>query len=389
MLVVDTYEAEGLQDRILVIDDEFGPRESIRILFKHDYDVICADSVQSGLDVLRENPPDIVILDIRMPDIDGIAGLRKIREIDPAVSIVMLTGFGNLESAREAMQHGANDYIKKPFDTHEMRDVVERYAKRTKLSRREAMMMSEVQAINTELNEQLKQKNHLVSLGEASSELVHDLRSPLTVISGYVQLLAEEVQGLSKLDNPSMQEIDSYLKIIDRNVHRCREMSEMWRDLARKSGEMEPVSINALLEEIRDNAYPTASQEEIALLLVPSPRDTHVLANHSQLHRALQNLVNNAMDAMPDRDGRIEMSAEHVDEEVVIRVIDNGCGIDTGSMEEVFTPHYTTKQGSGGMGIGLIISRKIIEAHNGSLDLEKTSSSGIGAVIRLPSCLPG
>jgi len=388
MIAMNSPETTGLKDQILVIDDEFGPRESLRILFKHDYDVVCTDSVEDGLESLRNNPPDVIILDICMPYKDGLAGLREIRAIDSAVSIVMLTGFGSLDSAREAMQHGANDYIKKPFDTNEMRNVVERYVKRTRLSRREATMMSEVQTINSDLNEQLRQKNHLVSLGEASSELVHDLRSPLTVISGYVQLLTEELQGLQQTDNPSTQEIDSYLKIIDRNVGRCREMSEMWRDLARKSGEMEPLSVNQLLEEIRDNAFPTASHEEIELMLLPAPQDTYVLANHSQLHRALQNLVNNALDAVQDRKGRIEISAEQSGNEALIHVVDNGCGIDTDSIEEVFTPHYTTKQGSGGMGIGLIISRKIVEAHNGRLDLANNPDEGIRAVIGLPICSP-
>jgi len=112
------------------------------------------------------------------------------------------------------------------------------------------------------------------------------------------------------------------------------------------------------------------------------------MANHSQLHRALQNLVNNALDAVQDHKGRIEISAEQSGNEALIHVVDNGCGISTDSIEEVFTPHYTTKQGSGGMGIGLIISRKIVEAHNGRLDLANNPDEGIRAVIGLPICSP-
>ena len=81
---------------ILVIDDEIGPRESLRMLLKPDYNVHTADNVEAGLKLLKEKQPDTIVMDIRMPGMTGIEGLRKIREIDPHLSVIMLTGFADL-----------------------------------------------------------------------------------------------------------------------------------------------------------------------------------------------------------------------------------------------------------------------------------------------------
>ncbi len=106
--------------QILVIDDEMGPRESLRMLLKPNYQVHTADCVEAGLKLLKEKQPDTIVMDIRMPGMSGIEGLRQIREIDPNLSVIMLTGFGALDTAKEALRLGANDYISKPFDAHEM-----------------------------------------------------------------------------------------------------------------------------------------------------------------------------------------------------------------------------------------------------------------------------
>src|SRR4029077_11601586 len=121
--------------QILVIDDEMGPRESLRMLLKPNYQVYTAENVETGLRILREKNPDVIISDIRMPGTSGIDGLRKIREIDPHVAVIMLTGFGALDTAKEALRLGANDYISKPFDAREMREVICRIVHGTLVSR--------------------------------------------------------------------------------------------------------------------------------------------------------------------------------------------------------------------------------------------------------------
>ena len=126
------------QDTVLIIDDERGPRESLRFLLKNEYNVTCAESVDRGVLWLREEQPDLIIMDIRMPGKDGIEGLFEIRKLDKHVSVVMLTGYGALETAQQALRLGANDYLNKPFDAEEMRQIVRRYVQRTKLERKRA-----------------------------------------------------------------------------------------------------------------------------------------------------------------------------------------------------------------------------------------------------------
>src|SRR5712691_11986782 len=180
--------------QVLVIDDEIGPRESLRMLLKPNYQVHTADCVEAGLKLLREKQPDTIVMDIRMPGMNGIEGLRKIREIDPHLSVIMLTGFGALETAKEALRHGANDYISKPFDAREMQEVIGRNVERTRVHRTSEHAATEIKELNNRLLKQLAQKERLAALGQASAEFVHDLGNPLTIVWGYVQLLAKRLQ---------------------------------------------------------------------------------------------------------------------------------------------------------------------------------------------------
>lgn len=187
-------DIDSAKDVLLVIDDELGPRESIRFLFKDEYDVICVESVDEGLEAIKEHSPDVIVLDIKMPGKNGIDGLQEIRAIEPLTSIIMLTGFGSLRTAQLSIRHGANDYIRKPFDTKEMRETVKKYVQRSRMEKRRSCASRELSDLNVKMRRELAQKEYLAELGQTSSEFVHDLRNPLTVIYGYVHLLMEEVE---------------------------------------------------------------------------------------------------------------------------------------------------------------------------------------------------
>ena len=191
------------QPQILVIDDEMGPRESLRMLLKPNYKAHTADCVEAGIKLLKEKSPDTIVMDIRMPGVSGIEGLRQIREIDPHLSVIMLTGFGALDTAKEALRLGANDYISKPFDAHEMQQVIDRNVERTRAHRTSESAAAEIKELNNRLLQQLAQKERLASLGQASAEFVHDLGNPLTIVWGYVQLLAKR---LEKSENGQQQD---------------------------------------------------------------------------------------------------------------------------------------------------------------------------------------
>src|SRR6266550_3487138 len=241
--------------QILVIDDEMGPRESLRMLLKPDYQVHTADCVEAGIKLLKEKQPDTIVMDIRMPGMTGIEGLRRIREIDPHLSVIMLTGFGALETAKEAVRLGANDYISKPFDATEMREVIGRNVERTRIQRASENAAAEIKELNARLLKQLAQKERLASLGQASAEFVHDLGNPLTIVWGYVQLLAKKLEQSEKRNGngegtPSESSAKE-LNIIEQNVRLCRELLTMWQNYGSvEASPHKPISVSEVVRQI-------------------------------------------------------------------------------------------------------------------------------------------
>ena len=370
--------------QILVIDDEMGPRESLRMLLKPNYQVHTADNVEAGLRILREKKPDAVISDIRMPGTSGIEGLRKIREIDPHVAVIMLTGFGALETAKEALRLGANDYISKPFDAREMREVIGRNVERTRIQRSGVNAASEIKELNNRLLKELAQKERLASLGQASAEFVHDLGNPLTIVWGYVQLLAKKLEQSEKEDGATNQ-TSKELNIIEQNVRLCRELLTMWQSYG--SVEASPhkaISATQIVREVVKGVSPMAVQNGVRLDCNLCDDPCTLLGDSVQITRAIQNVLINALQASAEKKGSVTVSSERKDFYVDVRVQDTGDGITPAQMSKIFDPYFTTKQGKSGTGLGLYITKKVVEDHNGSIKVESTPQVGSTFTIRLP-----
>lgn len=368
------------KDRLLVIDDELGPRESLRFLFKDTYDVICVDSVDNGVEELKKQAPDCIITDIKMPRKTGIEGLKEIRAIDKQVSIIMLTGFGSLETAQEAIRHGATDYLKKPFDTKEIREVVAGYVERTKLNRKQTETSGHLENLTAELQEQLNAKEKLAQLGEKSSEFVHDLNNPLSVINGYVQILIQDIKNKKNQE----KEINvSYLEQIEKSVSRCQDMLNLWRERSqRASSSIKIIPLSAPATEVAKNAQTLAVQKNATVLLCDGPADCNIEGDEVQIFRSIQNIVGNALEALPEKGGQIQISWRIDGARALVEVEDNGGGFPSRKIADLQTKYYTTKGESGGMGLGLFITKNIVEAHGGSLILANNESQ-TGALVTL------
>ncbi|MDP2701899.1 MAG: response regulator, partial [Candidatus Rokubacteria bacterium] len=112
--------------RILVVDDEVGPRESLRMILKPSYDIATADSGDAALKTLEAFSPDLVFMDIKMPKMDGIELLRRIKAIDPTIEAVMITAYASLDTVKNALTHGAFEYLIKPFSRVDLEETVRR-----------------------------------------------------------------------------------------------------------------------------------------------------------------------------------------------------------------------------------------------------------------------
>src|SRR5262249_30178469 len=113
---------------LLIVDDEEGPRQSLRIVFKNEYTVLLASNGPDAIELVHKNHVDVVVCDIMMSGMSGVDVLKAIKEIDSSIEVVMLTAFETIETARQALRYGASDYLNKPFDIPSMRAAVKRAA---------------------------------------------------------------------------------------------------------------------------------------------------------------------------------------------------------------------------------------------------------------------
>jgi signal transduction histidine kinase len=371
--------------QVLVIDDEMGPRESLRMLLKPSYQVHTADSVEKGLQLLSEKKPDAIVMDIRMPGLTGIEGLRRIRQIDPHLSVIMLTGFGALETAKEALRLGANDYISKPFDAREMREVISRNVERTRLHRTSENAAGEIKELNNRLLQELAQKERLASLGQASAEFVHDIGNPLTIVWGYVQLLAKKLEESEHTDDPNAVNSNKELEIIEQNVRLCRDLLTMWQSYG--SVEAAPhklISISEIVREVVASVGAMAKETPVELKVEVTEDACSLVGDAVQITRAIQNVIINAIQASADNQGTVEVTCIRKDFYVDVRIADTGHGISPEQIAKIFDPYFTTKQGKSGTGLGLYITKKVVEDHNGSIKVDSTPEVGTTITIRLP-----
>src|SRR6266446_6522418 len=371
--------------QILVIDDEMGPRESLRMLLKPNYQVHTADCVEAGLKLLKEKQPDTIVMDIRMPGMSGIEGLRQIREIDPNLSVIMLTGFGALDTAKEALRLGANDYISKPFDAHEMEQVIGRNVERTRVQRTSEHAAAEIKELNNRLLKELAQKERLASLGQASAEFVHDLGNPLTIVWGYVQLLAKRLEQSESGGTPQNATSIKELNIIEQNVRLCRELLTMWQSYGSvEAAPHKPISVSAIVREVVKSVTAMAAQNGVDLKSNICDDACTLLGDSTQMTRAIQNVIINALQAASEKKGRVTVTCVRKDFYVDVRVEDTGPGITPAQLAKIFDPYFTTKQGKSGTGLGLYITKKVVEDHNGSIKVDSTPQVGTSFTVRLP-----
>lgn len=111
---------------VLVVDDEIGPRESLRAILKPEYQVLVATEGEQAVRLVTEGPVDVVLLDLRMPGVSGIRVLERIKEINPDIEVILITGYASYETVLEALRLHAFDYIPKPFNIPQLRDMVRR-----------------------------------------------------------------------------------------------------------------------------------------------------------------------------------------------------------------------------------------------------------------------
>lgn len=368
--------------RILVVDDELGIREGCRrVLAPQGFEVDVAENGPAGLRKLRENRYDVLLLDIMMPGMSGIEVLRQVRQIDPDLICIIITGYATVELAVQAIREGAHDFIAKPFSADMLLQVVNRELERRAL-RKET---ERLRALEEEARELARAKAELQKLeaveGRFMLTLVHILRAPVAVLQNTLQLIRKGY--IPPEEQPEM---------LERAEMRAGELLATLDDLLLlahlKEGiglsRTEAVSLEEVLEGVLATLKPRAERQGVALAvdIRGSPR---VRANPDHLRALLTHLIDNAIRYTPSG-GRVTVSLAADPERglAVGAVSDTGIGIPADEIPRIFEEFYRTEEGKRmqetGTGLGLPIVRQVVEMYGGTVEVE--SEVGRGSTFR-------
>ena len=370
--------------RILVIDDELGIREGCRrALAPEGYSVETAATGSEGLLRIQEQPFDLVLLDVVMPDMRGVDLLRPIHEEGPDTVCIIITGYATVELAVQAIKAGAYDFLSKPFTTELLLLAVRQGLERRHLS----LQARRLQAMREEAAELARAKAELERLDRFKSTFMltvaHELRAPLNALQSFLLALKE---GFTSADQQEM--------ILQRATERGQELLDMVNDLlkiaaVRGEGEVstrECLSIANVLEKVFPLLEVQAREKHIAWTLEIRHRP-QVLAHPDQMAQLWTNLISNGIRyTLPG--GQITVTLEEEDGWAVGTVQDTGIGISPQEQARIFEEFYRTPQAGKlephGTGLGLSLVKRIVEEHGGTIGVESAQGEGSRFSFRLP-----
>jgi signal transduction histidine kinase len=396
---------------LLIVDDEEGPRQSLRIVFKDDYHILLADSGPKAVELARQNPVNAAVLDIRMSGMSGVELLGRLKEIDPSIEVIMLTAYETIETARQALRLGACDYLTKPFDLSTMRAAVASAMERHSLSTEIRANNERLGALQEELHNQKLQEEIVRSKGEIYASIIHDINGPLTIISGFIEIINQHIGGATSLEGGNLELVKDRLSRITRQVNNCIEISQRYLSfLRKKSSDKTSIGTNQILTDLGEllKVHPSAQKNE--LIIHPLSDDVVAEINGTDLIQIMLNLTINALQCSPEphrveicgnRLGHpLEMSQFTDGQEsrflnregfqntaplLAISVQDNGPGIPADVLPKVFEPYFTTKSPNKGTGLGLAIVQRFIKEGKGGVHIQTRTRQGTTFTIYLPA----
>lgn len=357
--------------KILVIDDEEIVREScLRILKSPQFTVRTAPDGSSGLALLKSYHPDLVLVDLKMPGMSGLEVLEEVRSFDPTIVAIVITGYATVDSAVESMKKGTFDFIPKPFKPDELRLVVRRG-----LDRRQLVL------------ETISLRQEKEMLREQFAAIVsHELKSPLGAVQQNLYTL------ISDLDELLNQEQREKLLRLQERIKGLVSLVNTWLrvisvDITKIAEQFQEVDLLPILTNAVETVEQQTIRKDIDLEFHPDSSEYKVLGDPGTLTEATVNLLTNSI-KYTKMGGRVELTVSQGEENVSFSVIDNGVGIAKDDISHIFTDFYrgdNLPEGERSSGVGLSITKRIIEAHQGSIDVESVLGEGSKFTIQLPS----
>jgi signal transduction histidine kinase len=388
---------------LLIVDDEEGPRQSLRIVFKHDYNVLVASDGLEAIMLARSNPISVCVCDIMMLGMSGVEVLKELKKLDPTIEVIMLTAFETIETARQALRAGASDYLNKPFDIPTMRAAVAHAAQKHRTTVEFQRGNQQLQELQRVIHDQREREEMARAQGEIYASVLHDINSPLTIISGFVELINRTMKDAARVEGEQLENIKGDLNRLNSQVARCVEISRRYLSFLH-SGDTEKgrVGVNQILSDLKEllSRHPSARNQ----MLTVHELDEDVVAemNGTDFLQVLLNLTINALQCtsqahrvtvscrlhparidlaqLPDGPAQRIISREAFSNRAPIlgvTVEDDGPGIPQENFARMFEERFTTKPPGQGTGLGLSIVKRLVGKAQGAILIQ--SAPGIGA----------
>ena len=355
--------------RILVTDDDpdivLGLSERLRWL---GHDVVTANDGQAALAAVESHTLDLAILDVAMPQLNGIEALKCIRKRWPNLPVVVVTAYGTIRLAVEAMKEGAVDFITKPFET------------------------GQIDLIVTTVVERIERR---VEITQLMGEITHDVKNLLMPLVAGTDLLAVEIDDLFKnlpkmetgLAEQSHLACDEVIALLQNTSKRIQDRMKAIADyavLTRVPQKFEPCRMQKIAESVVKSLRSLAEQRRVSLNIEGIHSFPAIMGDDARLHSLLYNLVNNAIPEVPPH-GVVTIGGSHRvgDDFIEIRVHDTGKGMPPEVRDNLFTNRLVSRK-TGGTGLGTKIVRDVVEMHGGQIAVQSELGKGTTFQIRLP-----
>jgi signal transduction histidine kinase len=368
--------------RILLVDDEADFRSAIaRRLSKRGISAEQAGSAEECLDFLKNSmPPDVIVSDVKMPGMNGLDLLRRIRQEYPNTEVILLTGHASPQDGVEGIKSGAFDYLTKPLEFEQLvSKITQAYEK---IQRREEKKREAV--LREKMEQQMIITERLASLGTLATGVAHEINNPLAIIkesAGWMQLILKK-EELAQM--PRKADFEKALGKIESGVERARRITHQLLGFVQKNDSvLSEVNLKQLLEESAELVKREAADKDIEIRHEFSPSVKNIWSDPYQLRQVFINLINNAIHATP-KQGKITIKLEAAGKNVVIQVKDTGEGIPKENMTRIFEPFFSTKSPGKGTGLGLFVTRGIIDKLGGKIELESQVGQGTVFSVTLP-----
>jgi len=348
------------KSKILIVDDAIDTVELLRKRFHSEgYDTAEAYDGEEALKRVEEYNPDLIVLDVMMPKIDGYEVCRRLKtdENKKYIPVLMLTAKGEIESKVKGLEIGADDYLAKPFDYKE-------------LSARVKSLLTIKSARET-----LVEEEKSVALDKMMDEVAHEIRNPLVSIGGFSKRVYDRL--------PENDPNKKYLEMIMDEVSKLENMVKLLIELKTMTVcYLGNTDINEVITEALASYEDEFASNGIVVKTQLLNNLPFISGDKEQLKIAVSNLIKNSIEAMQESPKILTIATSVSDGRMIIEVSDTGKGIPKDKLKSIFHPFYTSK--IYGPGLGLTFTLKIVQQHGGNISVESEPGKGTTFTIRLP-----